>query len=51
LRASYVPLASTTGVPAWEYQRANCPNSAPFASAIAARKSSHVTACPSWRLK
>jgi len=31
------------------YQRSNWVKSKLFASAIAARKSSHVTACPSWR--
>ena len=51
LRASYSPRHSTTGVPACEYQRANWSRFTPFASAMAARKSSHVTAWPSWRLK
>jgi len=33
------------------YQRSNWARSRPDASAIARRKSSQVTACPSWRLK
>ncbi len=32
-------------------QAVNAEKSRPLASAMAARKSSHVTACPSWRLK
>ena len=35
------------GVPGVEYQRSNCVRSRPLASAIAARKSSQVTASPS----
>ena len=48
---SYAPLALTVGVPACVYHRSNCVRSLPFASAIAIRKSSHVTAWPSCRLK
>jgi hypothetical protein len=33
------------GVPAWLYHLATPDRSSPFASAMAARKSSHVTAC------
>lgn len=39
------------GVPACSYQAAKDARSAPLASAMAARKSSHVTAAPSWRAK
>ena len=42
---------SSSGVPAWLYQRRNWPRSTPLASAIAARKSSVVTAWPSCRSK
>mmetsp|Transcript_19754 Transcript_19754/g.50558 ORF Transcript_19754/g.50558 Transcript_19754/m.50558 type:complete len:231 (+) Transcript_19754:371-1063(+) len=49
--ASYAVEMSTRGVPACEYQRSNWVRSMSFASAIAARKSSQVTAPPSWRSK
>ena len=50
-RVEVEKVAVTVGVPAWRYQRSNCVRSRPDASAIALRKSSHVTACPSWRWK
>ena len=43
--------ARSSGVPAWAYQRRNWSRSRPEASAIAATKSSQVTAWPSWRSK
>mmetsp|Transcript_8512 Transcript_8512/g.28983 ORF Transcript_8512/g.28983 Transcript_8512/m.28983 type:complete len:407 (-) Transcript_8512:1268-2488(-) len=49
--SSYSCCTSSTGVPAWRYQRSNCVRSTPLASDMAARKSSHVTAWPSWRSK
>ena len=48
---SCVTLMRSCGVPAWLYQRPKSDRSTPLASAMAARKSSHVTAQPSWRLK
>ena len=42
--ASKVPRPRSVGVPFCRYHRSNCARSRPFASAIAARKSSHVTA-------
>ena len=44
---SYSVVTSSVGVPACEYQGLNAVRSASLASAIAARKSSHVTAWPS----
>ncbi len=38
-------------MPAWLYHTAKLDKSFPLASLIAARKSSHVTAWPSWRWK
>ena len=49
--ASYAPWHLSVGVPACVYHRSNCVRSTLLASAIAARKSSHVTAWPSWRSK
>mmetsp|Transcript_21587 Transcript_21587/g.69797 ORF Transcript_21587/g.69797 Transcript_21587/m.69797 type:complete len:448 (+) Transcript_21587:2234-3577(+) len=45
--ASYAVLTLSCGVPACSYQRAKAEMSVSFASAIAARKSSHSTAHPS----
>ena len=44
-------LIVRSGVPAWLYHRENNDKSISFASASAARKSSQVTAWPSWRWK
>mmetsp|Transcript_11426 Transcript_11426/g.39727 ORF Transcript_11426/g.39727 Transcript_11426/m.39727 type:complete len:232 (+) Transcript_11426:516-1211(+) len=49
--ASHAPEADTAGVPLCEYHSSNCDRSSPLLSAIAALKSSHVTACPSCRSK
>ena len=49
--SSYFVLASTFGVPAWEYQSLNCSKSISEASAIHCAQSSIVTACPSKRSK
>ena len=49
--ASYAVSTLRWGVPACSYQRANLDRSMALASAMAARKSSHVTAAPSWRAK
>ena len=49
--SSYDVVAVTSGVPACEYQGLNWERSASLASAMAFRKSSHVTAWPSWRSK
>lgn len=43
--------AATWGVPGTRYQRMNWPKSKPEAAAMAATKSSQVTAWPSWRRK
>ena len=49
--ASYAVVAVTSGVPACEYHGLNWERSAWLASAMAFKKSSHVTAWPSWRSK
>mmetsp|Transcript_10930 Transcript_10930/g.37164 ORF Transcript_10930/g.37164 Transcript_10930/m.37164 type:complete len:242 (+) Transcript_10930:895-1620(+) len=48
---SWLVSATTVGVPGCLYHSSNCARSAPLASAMAARKSSQVTAWPSWRSK
>ena len=49
--ASYPVITVNCGVPAWLYHRLRAERSALLALAMASRKSSHVTAQPSWRLK
>mmetsp|Transcript_10063 Transcript_10063/g.29660 ORF Transcript_10063/g.29660 Transcript_10063/m.29660 type:complete len:232 (-) Transcript_10063:2226-2921(-) len=51
LAASWAQDTARVGVPACLYHSSNCVRSLPFASAMALRKSSQVTACPSWRSK
>ena len=45
------PDATTSGVPAWEYQRMNCLGSRLFTSAKHCTNCSTVAASPSWRSK
>ncbi|WP_366945615.1 2-C-methyl-D-erythritol 2,4-cyclodiphosphate synthase [uncultured Nocardioides sp.] len=48
---SQLSVTDSCGVPAWEYQRLNCPRSRPVVSSNTCSQSSMVQACPSWRSK